>query len=699
MRPEILYPLFADLKTLPGVGGKVAEHFVRLTSGSRLLDLIWHFPSYVQKRYRVENLKTAPVDQLITCTVTVLMHHTPLGRMNKRKPYRVDCVDGYGNRLSLVFFNARQDYLVSQLPIDSQRVISGKIELFRGQKQMTHPDHIGLPGSEADWVGSEGIYPLTYGLTQKMTRKTIQQALAHIPELPEWLSPELISKRSWPSFKEAILRLHYAQTDAELDVFSPARRRLAFDELFANQLALGLIRRHHRQKLGTPLLFSKVHRQKIIDSLPFALTSDQNKALAEIDADMASPQQMIRLLQGDVGSGKTIVAFLAMLNAVEAESQAALMVPTEILARQHYATLKPWADLVGVRIECLTGQDSGKARAQILDDLKVGKIDIIIGTHALIQGDVEFQNLKLAVVDEQHRFGVEQRIRLVSKGTNCNLLVMSATPIPRTLMMTIHGDLDVSFLREKPANRKEIKTALLNIQKIESVISNLKQALNAGKKAYWVCPLVAESEDLDLAAAEQRFKDLSRIMGQEHVALVHGRMSAQEKEKEMQHFLTGDCRLLVATTVIEVGVHVEDATIMVIEHAERFGLAQLHQLRGRIGRSDLDSSCLLLYDRPLSPTAEARLKIMRETTDGFRIAEEDFKLRGGGDVLSSRQSGLPPTHVADYFAHQDLMVAANELSASILEKDPYLNSVQGKVLRILLYLFEKDTLVQMLVGG
>lgn len=697
MRPEVLFDLFSDIKNVSGIGKAALPHLKRLI-GSRVIDLYWHAPVNTQARRGAFSIEAAKVGELVTLKVRVGGHQSPRGGFSRRSPYKVMCYDDTG-RLDLLFFHPKTAYIQSQLPLEVERVVSGKIEIYNGIKNITHPDYIGESETYAQWVGVEPIYPLTYGLTQNMIQRYITRALSICPNLPEWIEPAELTQGNWLSWKDSIHKLHNPSSDSDLDPISPIRRRLAYDEMLATQLALQLIRRYHQRQRGVSLEYSFQRRHQILASIPFKLTSDQEKALKDIDKDMNSSYRMVRLLQGDVGSGKTIIAFLAMLNAVEAGAQAALMAPTEILARQHLQTFQEWANSLGVTVQCLTGNDTSSIRKDIIRGLQTGSIDMVIGTHSLIQKDIQFKKLQVAIIDEQHRFGVEQRLALVNKGEHTDLLVMSATPIPRTLMMTAYGDLNASLLREKPADRKEIDTRMIDMDRIAEIVEGLKRALLEGKKAYWVCPLVEESEESDLAAAEQRHTLLKLALNTDKVGLIHGRMSQGDKDQAMEKFLQGDLSILVSTTVIEVGINVPDATIMVIEHAERFGLAQLHQLRGRIGRSHLRSMCILLYQKPLSDTAYNRLKKMRETNDGFEIAEEDLRLRGGGEVLSSKQSGIPNLKIADYFYHQDLLLKANYEAEKIMATDPDLLSERGKKLRTLLYLFDCEQMIHHLKGG
>lgn len=695
MRPEILYDLFAPITSIKGVGANTSKLLEKL-AGSRVHDLLFHLPIGMIQRHHVPHLGQAALGQTITLLLTPEQHQPPSGGARSNRPYRVHCQDERGLYVDLVFFRAQPDYLLKQLPLGVKRMISGTLDSFNQRWQITHPDHIGPIEDLKDWVGIEPVYPLTQGITHKYLNKIMKEVLRRCPHLPEWIELERKHQMQWPTWYEALKAVHTLAQAETLSLLNANRRRLAYDELFANQLALLLIRQHMQRRTGQSIQGDGHLRQKLIEVLPYQLTGAQQRTLSEIYKDMAAPSRMVRLLQGDVGSGKTVVAMLAMLNAIEVGYQTALLAPTEILASQHLDTLQPWADAVGVKIALLTGKS--KNRAQVLTALEQGLIDILIGTHAIIQEGVNFKNLGLAVVDEQHRFGVEQRLKLSQKGEHVDTLVMTATPIPRTLMLAAYGDLATSILDEKPPGRQEIETKVLSSGKIKEVIEGLKRALKQGQKVYWVCPLVEESEALDLAAAQDRYEELSQIFP-EQVALIHGRMKTADKDQIMADFLAGKYKLLVATTVIEVGVHVPDATIMVIEHAERFGLSQLHQLRGRIGRSEQHSTCLLVYEPPLTEAAQARLKIMRETNDGFRIAEEDFRLRGGGDILGLRQSGMPDFKLANPEVHMDLLPLAHKDAQVLLSKDPHLQSEQGQAAKVLLYLFEKDKSVQYLESG
>ncbi len=693
MRPESLFKLFAPVTSLPGVGPRLGK-LIATVAGEKVVDLLWHLPSGLIDRRYAPTIAAAVPGSIATLTVTVDSHAPP---RTKRLPYRVACTDGTG-RITLVFFHAKDEYLAKILPPGEMRVISGKIEKFGEELQMAHPDHI-VPLAERERIQSvEPVYPLTEGLSLKVVAKAVAGALERIPDLPEWQDPAFLRKNLFPTWMEAIRAVHAPTSEDDLSMATPARRRLAYDELLANQLALALIRQNLRDLKGRPLQGDGALRAKIEAALPYRLTYSQIQAIDEILGDMAKPFRMHRLLQGDVGSGKTIVALLAMVGAVEAGTQATLLAPTEILARQHFATIEPLARAAGIETALLTGRDKGKGRDAILSSIAEGRVGIVIGTHALIEKDVEFHDLALAVIDEQHRFGVHQRLALGAKGRAVDVLVMTATPIPRTLTLTVYGDMEVSRLTEKPAGRLPVDTRTVALDRLSEVVDALHRALATKARVYWVCPLVEESEILDVAAVEERHAHLAKLFGA-RVGMVHGRMKPAEKDRVMAAFVEGQLDILVATTVIEVGVDVPEASVMVIEHAERFGLAQLHQLRGRIGRGSAKSTCLLLYASALSEAARQRLAIMRETEDGFRIAEEDLRLRGAGELLGTRQSGLPEFRMADLVQHADLMEAARDDTRLILARDKDLESPRGAALRALLYLFERDAAVRLLRGG
>ncbi|MGH8431439.1 MAG: ATP-dependent DNA helicase RecG, partial [Solimonas sp.] len=664
MRPQSLTPLFAQVTSLPGIGPRLGKLVDKL-AGPQVVDLLWHLPFAVVDRRNAPAIVEAKAGEVATLTVTVDQHLVP---GTPRQPYRIWCSDETG-RLCLTYFNGREDYLKKLLPLGEVRVVSGKVELWQGELQMTHPDHA-VPLAERESVlRVEPVYGLTAGLTQRVVQKAIANAVERAPDLPEWQDAAFKARNRWDDWKSALAQAHAPEDGSDLFPTHRARSRLAFDELLASQLAIALVRHHNRSLAGHVTKGDGRLRRLALAAMPFDLTASQKTAIDEIAGDMAKPERMVRLLQGDVGSGKTVVAFLAMLIGVEAGAQAALMAPTELLARQHHATMAPLAEAAGVRLALLTGRDSQKQKKETLQGLADGSIAAVVGTHALVQEEVAFADLALAVVDEQHRFGVHQRMALSSKGHAVDLLVMTATPIPRTLMLAAYGDLDVSRLTEKPAGRQPIDTRTIPLERIGEVVDGIGRQVAAGGRVYWVCPLIEESEEVDLANAEERFRELgARFPGK--VGLLHGRLKGPEREATMAAFAEGRLSLLVATTVIEVGVDVPAATVMVIEHAERFGLAQLHQLRGRVGRGAARSACLLLYAQPLGETARARLAIMRETEDGFRIAEEDLRLRGAGELLGTRQSGLPDMRLADFAAHAELLQAARDDARLVVERDP-----------------------------
>jgi ATP-dependent DNA helicase RecG len=696
---DALGPLLAPVHALRGVGPSLGAMLGRLLdlpkdTEARCLDLLWHLPhSVIERRLQSDSVALREGDQ-VTLLVGVQQHRPGVAASRPlrfrpsgvRAPYRVRCWTGSAF-LHLVFFQAREAYLRRALPEGEQRVVSGVLGRFGREWQIVHPELIASPDEFARAGPLQPLYALTEGLSQRRLGRCIGEALTRLPDLPEWQDPAWLARQQWASFPDSLRRLHQPQAQDDVQPDSPARRRLAYDELLASQLALGLVRAREHRGQGRSIVGDGRLRRAVVAALPFRLTGAQGQAIVEIDVDLARPERMLRLLQGDVGSGKTVVALLAMLAAVEAGAQAALMAPTEVLARQHHQTLATLLAPTGLAPALLTGRERGAVRKRMLADLAQRRSPIAVGTHALFQDEVRFADLALAVVDEQHRFGVHQRLELAAKGRCTDLLVMTATPIPRTLVLALYGDMAVSELREKPPGRPPIRTRAMPLARLDEIIAAVRRALDQGDQLYWVCPAIA-AEDDDRAAAEQRYAMLHAHFGAA-VGLVHGRMPATDKDRAMQDFARGRVRLLVATTVIEVGVDVPAAGVMVIEHAERFGLAQLHQLRGRVGRGTRASSCLLLYDEPLTAAARARLEVLRATEDGFRIAEEDLRLRGPGEVLGTRQSGLPELRLADLACHADLLAPARDEARRILRLDPGLRHPRGRALRFLLQLFER----------
>ncbi|KQP33107.1 ATP-dependent DNA helicase RecG [Methylobacterium sp. Leaf102] len=705
LRPTILDPLFAPVRGLPGIGPKMAPMIERLLGTpeqpARIVDLLFHLPQGGVVRKLLGSIAEAPPGEPVTLGVTVTEYRPPQAGAGKR-PFRVLVEDATGD-ITLVFFGMPAPRVEKMLPLGAHRYITGRIDLYDGHRQMVHPARIIDEAGLAALPAVEPVYGATEGLTSRAISKLAHAALERLPVLPEWQDPAWLARENLPTFADALRAEHRPENapppvpdGATSAPRTPARRRLAYDELLASQLALALLRARNRRAPGRANAGDGHLKDRIEAALPFGLTGAQKRAVAEIRADLASDRRMLRLLQGDVGSGKTAVALLAMASAIEVGRQAALMAPTEILARQHFERLGPMAG--SLRLRLLTGRDRAAERRATLADLAAGTIDIVVGTHALFQDSVVFRDLGVAVVDEQHRFGVHQRLALGAKGQAVDILVMTATPIPRTLALTCFGDMDVSVLDEKPAGRQAIVTRLVSTDRLDEVVAGLGRALAAGDRVYWICPLVAESEFIDLAAAEERFADLRHSFG-DAVGLIHGKMPGPDKDAAMERFSAGVTKILVSTTVVEVGVDVPEATIMVIEHAERFGLAQLHQLRGRVGRGARASTCLLLYRGPLGQVSRARLEMMRETEDGFRIAEEDLRLRGEGEVLGTRQSGLAAFRLASLETDAELLQVARDDAQLVVQRDPGLKSTRGQALRVLLYLFERDAAIRLLGAG
>ena len=686
MRPNVLNPLFAEVEVLKGVGAQIGRLLKRLDL-TRVVDLLYHLPTGT-----IERIKT-PAASAALLGRNVILEVSPFDSRESRSgrgPTRVFATDGDNNAISLVYFN-NPGWAKRSLPKGEKRIVSGKLEQYGDEWQIIHPE-VAEPGKGPLPALREAVYPLTEGLTNRRMGELARHALERAPELPEWIEPSLLSREAWGAWRTSLALVH-REPGAD-----GARRRLAYDEIFANQLALLLLRESQRRRRTVPLPGTGELPRKL--ELPYELTAAQRRVIREIRGDMAQDIPMLRLLQGDVGSGKTLVALLAMLAAVESGAQAALLAPTEILARQHYATLLKQLDSLGVRVAILTGREKGRPRDSVLMGLADGSVDILVGTHAILQEKVAYKNLGLAVVDEQHRFGVSQRLLLSSKAERPpHLLVMTATPIPRTLTLTQYGEMDVSRIDEMPPGRTPVETRVISEEKLPDVVDGLGRHISGGGQAYWVCPLVEESEKSDAAAAEERSRVLKLRFGEDKIGLVHGRMKGPEKDAVMARFASGELAVLVATTVIEVGVDVPNATLMIVEGAERFGLAQLHQLRGRVGRGSGKSTCLLIRGQTLTDVGRARLALMRETSDGFRIAEEDLRLRGPGEILGTRQSGEMQFRVATPADVEELAAVATSDAELLLDRDGGLSGPRGQAARICLYLFERDQAVGLIRSG
>ncbi len=693
-RPEILYPLFADLTSLTGVGPKAAQNFAHM-GVEKPRDLVFTLPHNVIDRTVVETVAETDPHTVVTVEVEVGEHRP---NQIKGRPYRVFVTDAK-TTFQLVFFHARADVLRQKLPTGQRRIVSGKLEMFDGMAQIVHPDYIVRPDQAGTIPRFEPVYPLTAGISGQLMAKAVHGSLERIRALPEWINPRVREKHGWPVWLDAVHQAHAPQSLADVSPLNKSRERLAYDEMLAHQTTLAIARARRQKKKGVVTKSEGRLQAKVRTELPYSLTQAQERTIREIHADMALPIRMNRLLQGDVGAGKTLVAFFAMLTSTEVGGQSVMMAPTELLARQHLASLQPLAEKAGVVLEILTGRDKGKERQKKLQAIADNKIQILVGTHAVFQKDVVYADLRLAIVDEQHRFGVRQRMELGAKNAAVDVLVMTATPIPRSLTLAHYGDMDLSVLDEKPPGRVPITTALVSDNRVSEVVERLRAAIEQGRQAYWVCPLVEESESVDLAAATDRYQKLRVALGEDVVGLVHGQMPNAERDAAMERFQSGETKVLVATTVIEVGVDVPNATIMVIERADHFGLAQLHQLRGRVGRGTEASTCLLLYSAPLGETARARLSVIRETEDGFKIAEEDLRLRGAGDLLGLAQSGLPRFQIADLEHQGHLLQIAHDDAKLLLSQDETLQTERGQAVRTLLYLMQQDRGILLLSVG
>ena len=693
MRPEKLNYLLSSISSLKGVGPKL-EQIINKLGIYKNIHFVWNIPNNILERKFYENIHDAEINSLVTLNLKIIKHEPS---RFKRQPYKIKCICGDTN-IDLVYFNARHPMLRQMLPTNENRLISGKLEYFRNTFQITHPSHVSALNNNKIIKSKEAVYSLTSGLNQKIMNKLTDQILNNLPNFNEWIESSILNKYKFKGWNEAVKNLH-SPSDDNIKNKNLLRRRLAFDELLSHQLAIGIMRNFNQKKKGLKITSENKTLNKFYSNLDFQLTNSQNNVIKEILQDLGSSNQMIRLLQGDVGSGKTIVALISMIKVFESNFQSALMVPTTILAFQHYENILNLLKDSKINVLVLTGKDKGKERIEKLDEIAKGKADIIIGTHALIQDTVKFNNLGLAVIDEQHRFGVYQRMVFNHKNHKPNILVMSATPIPRTLTLAAYGDMKESKLIEKPLGRKPIITSSLSLKKENQLIDRIKEKIkNSSSKFYWVCPLIEESEELDLKAAEERYKILKKYF-KNKVLLMHGRLSEIEKEEIMTKFKNEDYKILVSTTVIEVGVDIPSATTIVIEHAERFGLAQLHQLRGRVGRNDIQSYCILLHKDNIGEISKQRIDIMKQTNDGFKIAEEDLKIRGPGEILGKKQSGSPSFYVADLSFDYDLLEDAKIMVEDILSKNPKLENIEGENLRNLLYLQERDAAILTLTAG
>ena len=698
-RPEILFPLFTSTLNLKGVGERTAKNLERIDI-RRVRDVLFTLPiSYIDRK-PVESVTNISSPSVVQVEVEIISHHKPV---KASMPYIISVQDS-ACVFKLIFFRAKKKYLESLLPVGSRKMISGKVEMFDGLFQIVHPDYV-VPINTRNQKTKhtiprhEPVYPLTQGLNQKLFLKTVRQSIEFLPILKEWIDKNQKDRAGWPSWNEAIEKAHAPISELTLSLEDLSRERLSYDELFSHQLSLALARLNYRSQKGFSTKGGKVLRDKIISELGYSLTYAQEKVLDEILSDMAAPIRMNRLLQGDVGSGKTVVAFLALVTATSDGGQGVIMAPTEILVHQHFESFSKLSNLIGLKVEILTSRDTGRNRQNKLNALYKNEVQILIGTHAVFQKDVIFSNLRLVIIDEQHRFGVKQREELINKGFLADILVMTATPIPRSLALASYGDMEISIINEKPFGRKPIKTVLVSNKRISEVIEKLSLAVKKGNQAYWVCPLVEESEISNKISAEVRHASLLKSFDKGTVGLVHGQMSNREKDEAMEAFVSGATKVLVATTVIEVGVDVPNATIMVIERAEGFGLSQLHQLRGRVGRGNLASHCLLMYEHPLSEVGYKRLNTVRETEDGFEIAEQDLKMRGAGDLIGTAQSGRPGFLFANLETQADLMEVAHTDARKLIFEDPKLQSDRGRAARVLLWLMEKNKVVKLLKIG
>ena len=669
MKRELFDFLNTDLQFIKGVGPVLASRFNDVLGGRRVLDFMLHTPAYIRARGITENVASALPGDVITIPLLIKSHKQGGTFRGHRRPTQIICADKMGNTVVLQFFNVNfLDYWLKKLPIGAWRMVSGKLERGGTRPTINHPDFIEEMQNANKIPSIQAIYPSGEGLTQK-TFSNVRDQIFNL--LPDKIADE--TDGNVVEFFDALRHVHYPETADDLYPNSTYMVKLAYWELLAHQSAIVISRRNRADVRNRRIVRPKKYdlMDKFYSILPFDMTGAQTRTLREIFDDMARDVPMMRLVQGDVGSGKTIVALAAAVKMAESGAQTALLAPTDTLAQQHYAKIKPMCDKLGLVCDILTGRDKGASRREKLISLRSGRTKIVVGTHALFSDDVEYRDLGLVIVDEQHRFGVSQREALRAKGANPDLLALSATPIPRTLSMTIYGDMDVSIINEKPAGRLPIITTKLPIARVNELVSRLKLQIDSGAKVFWVCPLVDDSELSDLTAVNARYDELKKFFP--HAGLVHGQMDKKHRDAVMAKFAddNSDMKILVATTVIEVGIDVPRATIIVIENAERFGLAALHQLRGRVGRGNLQSYCILLYGRNITTEGMRRLDVLTETDDGFAIAEQDLIMRGTGELLGTRQSGWINYHFVDYVRHRDLFKLAASAARDMVGVDAW----------------------------
>ena len=686
-RPSFLYPLFSEITLIPGIGPKTFK-LLENKIGKKVIDLLFHLPHTVINRLDNLDLKHCPTNSIITKKILITKHISNF--YNSKRPYKlIGHCENF--EIEIVFFNYKGQYIEKNFPVNSVVIVSGKINRFNEIVKFTNPDYIYEVSQINKIPKFEPIYPLTAGINNKLLSKSIRHAIKLIPpDLPEWIPNKIIKENNWPSFSEALKSIHIPNTMIEVDNRSSYLQRLSFDEVFANQLGMQIYKKKYQVLNVNKNKRKSKYFNKCLESLSFNLTNSQNECIEDLYSDLCSKTQMKRILQGDVGSGKTIVALAAILNVIENSKQAALMAPTELLSIQHYNFIKNFTESLNIKVALLTSKIDKNERISILNKISNGYIDIVIGTHSLISDKVTFNNLGIAVIDEQHKFGVIQRSKVLAKGENVHLLLLTATPIPRSLSMTVYGDLDLSEIKEKPKNRKKIITKVLPLEKYEKVKMAISRALENEEKIYWVCPLLEETEKIDLVSLNNRFKILTKSFSKFNPTLAHGKMDNYEREKSIERFFNNESKILIASTVIEVGIDIPDATIIIIENAERFGLAQLHQLRGRVGRSSLQSYCILMYGKNISEVGKLRLKTMRDTDDGFFIAEKDLELRGPGEVFGTRQSGENELKLLPFIDKEKLMLA-KDLAIDIVST----NNLNFEH-EVLVSLFNKDEYIKLM---